>query len=136
LAKALVAFEAGEHEAAAMLAMPRVEALVRALCKEKNVLRSRVQQDQRQGSSTRGHYPQLGALPGQLCPWLDPSWYRFFWTFLVSPFGPNLRNELLHGFTDEVTPNESAPTLLAALRLAMVPLADPAENEDKKSDEA
>jgi hypothetical protein len=46
------------------------------------------------------------------------------WTFLVSPFGPNLRNELLHGFTDEVMPAHAALTILAALRLALVPLPD------------
>lgn len=116
--------------------MPRIETLLRVLCKEKNVLRFRVQRDQRQGPSTRGQYPQLGVLLGQLHPWLDPSWYRFLWTFLVSPFGHNFRNELLHGFTDEVTPAESALTVLAALRLALVPLADHvAENKDEEAGE-
>jgi hypothetical protein len=124
VAKALLAFQHGDYEAAATMAMPRIETLVRALCDEKSVLRFRPQRDQRQGPSTRGQYPQLGALLGQLRPWLDPSWYRFLWTFLVSPFGPNLRNELLHGFTDEVMPAHAALTILATLRLALVPLPD------------
>lgn len=124
LARALLAFQSGNYEAAATMTMPRIEALVRTLCEEKKVLRFRVQRDQKQGPSTRGQYPQLGALLRQLRPWLDPSWYRFLWTFLVSPFGPNFRNELLHGFTEEVTPALAALTLLAALRLALIPLAD------------
>ena len=103
--------------------MPRIETLVRSLCDEKKVLRFRVQRDNKQGRSTRGQFPQLGALLGQLRPWLDPSWYRFFWTFLVSPFGFNFRNELLHGYVDEVGPGHASLTLLAALRLALVPVA-------------
>jgi hypothetical protein len=124
IARALLAFQEGEYEAAATMAMPKIETLVRALCHKKHVLRFRPQRDQRQGPSTRGQYPQLGALLGQLRPWLDASWYRFFWTFLVSPFGPNLRNELLHGLTYEVTPGHAALTILATLRLALVPLPD------------
>lgn len=123
IAKGLLAFQAGNWEEATTVVMPRIETLVRSLCDEKKVLRFRVQRDNKQGRSTRGQFPQLGALLGQLRPWLDPSWYRFFWTFLVSPFGPNFRNELLHGYIDEVGPGHASLTLLAALRLALVPVA-------------
>jgi hypothetical protein len=69
----------------------------------------------------------LGALLAELKPWLDPSWHRFLWTFLVSPFGPNYRNELLHGYVEDVNRVASALTLLAAFRLALIPLSsDPA----------
>lgn len=71
---------------------------------------------------TRGQYPQLGAMLAELESWMDRSWYRFFQTFLVSPLGPNFRNELLHGYTEEVTRRDAALTILAALHLAVVPV--------------
>lgn len=134
IAKGLVAFQTENWEEATTVVMPRIETLVRGLCDEKKVLRFRVQRDARQGPSTRGQFPQLGALLGQLRPWLDASWYRFYWTFLVSPFGPNLRNELLHGYVDEVSPGHAALTILGALRLALVPVA-PGTADDQPATE-
>jgi hypothetical protein len=61
---------------------------------------------------------------------MDRSWNRFLWTFLVSPFGPNYRNELLHGYVDDATRIPAALTILAAIRLALIPLnADPATED-------
>jgi hypothetical protein len=131
VARAILAFQAERYEEATTVAMPRIESLVRALCQEKGVLRFRVQRDQRQGPSTRGQYPQLGALLVQIRPWMDRSWDRYLWTFLVSPFGPNYRNELLHGYVDDATRVPAALTILAALRLALIPLgADHADPPD------
>jgi len=134
LARALLAFQAARYEEAATVAMPRVESLVRALCQEKGVLRYRVQRDQRQGPSTRGQYPQLGALLAEIKPWMDPSWHRYLWTFLVSPFGPNYRNELLHGYVEDVTRITAALTIVAALRLALIPLSADALQPSSSSD--
>ena len=103
LARALLDFQSESYEEATTVAMPKIESLMRELLRERGVLRFRPEREQRQGPSTRGQFPQLGALLGQIKPWLDQSWYRFLWTFLVSPFGPNYRNELLHGFTEDVT---------------------------------
>jgi hypothetical protein len=137
IAKALLAFQAEAFEEAATVAMPRVETMVRALCQEKNVLRFRVQREHKSGRSTRGQYPQLGALLAKLRPWMDPSWDRFLWTFLVSPFGPNFRNELLHGYTEEVTATTASLTIIAVLRLALVPLLPgSAPEEDQGADAA
>ena len=130
LARALLDFQHGSFEEATTVAMPRIESLVRALCQDKGVLRFRVQRDQKDGPSIRGQYPQLGALLVQLRPWMDRSWDRFLWTFLVSPFGPNFRNELLHGYTEEVSRNQAALTILAALRLALVPISSDPVTED------
>jgi hypothetical protein len=123
VARAILAFQAKRYEEATTVAMPRIESMVRALCQEKGVLRFRVQRDQRQGPSTRGQYPQLGALLVEIRPWMDRSWDRFLWTFLVSPFGPNYRNDLLHGYVDDATRIPAALTILAALRLALIPLS-------------
>jgi hypothetical protein len=130
LARAVLSFHAGRYEEATTVAMPRIESLVRALCQAKGVLRFRVQRDQRQGPSTRGQYPQLGSLLVEIKPWMDRSWDRFLWTFLVSPFGPNYRNELLHGYVDDATRTPAALTILAALRLALVPLSADRVTED------
>ena len=130
LARALHAFQAGRYEEATTVAMPRVESLVRALCEEKGVLRFRVQRDQRHGPSIRGQYPQLGSLLVEIKPWMDRSWDRFLWTFPVSPFGPNYRNELLHGYVDDATRIPAALTILAALRLALIPLSVDRVTED------
>jgi hypothetical protein len=131
LARALLDFQSESYEEATTVAMPKIESLVRELLREQGVLRFRPEREQRQGPSTRGQFPQLGALLGQIKPWLDQSWYRFLWTFLVSPFGPNYRNELLHGFTEDVTRIPAALTILAGLRLALVPL-----NSDPETDES
>jgi quinol monooxygenase YgiN len=133
LARALLDFQHESFEEATTVAMPRIESLVRALCQEKGVLRYRVQRDQKDGPSIRGQYPQLGALLVQLRPWMDRSWDRFLWTFLASPFGPNFRNELLHGYTEEVTRTHAALTILAALRLALVPVSSEPAIEDAGS---
>ncbi len=123
VARALLAFGAGRYEEATAVAMPRIETLVRGLCEEKGVLRYRVQREQRQGPSIRGQFPQLGSLLNEIKPWMDPSWHRYLWTFLVSPFGLNYRNELLHGYVEDVTRIAAALTILAALRLALISLS-------------
>ncbi|OIQ79111.1 hypothetical protein GALL_391680 [mine drainage metagenome] len=76
-------------------------------------------QYQVQRGSKRGVYPQLGTLIRDLRPSLDPSWHRFLQTFLVSNFGPNYRNELSHGYVEEVDIHNSAMVLLSALYLAL-----------------
>lgn len=134
LARAILAFQAERYEEATAVAMPRIESLVRALCEEKGILRFRIQRDQRQGPSARGQFPQLGALLVKIKPWLDRSWYRFLWTFLVSPFGPNYRNELLHGYVENVTKTPAALTILGGLRLALVPVNAEPTLEDGDSE--
>ena len=94
------------------------------MCDEKGLLQFRTQRDFKDGRSTRGQFPQLGALLGQLRPWVSPSWFRYLWTYLVSPFGPNFRNELLHGYVDDVSRPAAALSILAALHLALVPMPD------------
>lgn len=115
IAQALVAFGSGRYEDAAVVAMTRVETLTREVCREANRLTYRTQDGR-----SRGGYPQLGALLGNLKDVLDPSWYRFLHTFLVSPFGSNFRNELFHGYVEDVDRVRAALTIVAALYLANV----------------
>jgi len=122
LARAILDFGSGLYEEAATVAMPRIESLVRELCEATERLEFRVQRDQKDRPSIPGQYPQLGALLPKLKDKIDPSWYRFFQTFLVSPSGLNFRNELLHGNVDEVTRSYSALTILGSLYLTLVGL--------------
>ena len=135
ITKGLLRFAAGEYEDAATLVMPKVETLVRALADDKKVLGFRIQRDATRGPSTRGQYPQLGALLAQIEPWNDPSWARFFSTFLVSPFGRNYRNELLHGYIEDATRLDAALTIVSALRLALIPLAEGEASDDEPDEE-
>ena len=95
--------------------MPKVEALVRALVLTCGLPIYRIQREK-----TPGQYPGLGALlPEVRKLGMDESWYRFMHTFLASVAGANERNELLHGFIDEVNEPISALVLLANLYLAV-----------------
>ena len=78
----------------------------------------------------RRPYPTgLGALlPDLRKAGLNESWYRFLHTYLASVAGTNIRNELLHGFVDEITEPASALILTAALYLAVgIELGDTSE---------
>lgn len=116
IGKAFLAYSSGRFEEAAGLAMPKIESLVRARLETMGGLHFRVQQDK-----TRAQYPTLRSLLSDLKPALDPSWHRYFRTFLVSPFGRNYRNELLHGFLEGTTQQDATLLLVAALHLALAP---------------
>lgn len=116
LAEALLAFRGGNFEVSAALAVPRIETLARARLSLLGNLQYQVQR-----GSKRGVYPQLGVLIHELKESLDPSWHRFLYTFLVSNFGPNFRNEFSHGYVDRVEKRYCAMVLLCALYLALTP---------------
>jgi hypothetical protein len=108
---------AGDVEGAAFTAAPRVETLVRELS------RSQLPIFRTQLGLAPGQFPPLGAmLPGLREAGLDESWYRFLHGYLASPTGGNKRNELLHGFIHNPTPELATLVLLAALYLAVGPV--------------
>lgn len=82
--------------AGAYVCVALVERLIRNLALKTGRSLYRVQREKRPGQ-----YPGLGFLLRELRKSLDPSWYRFLWTFLASPAGVNFRNELFHGFVRE-----------------------------------
>lgn len=107
LARAFCHYRQGDAEAAAHVATPRIETMARAALANEPLFRVQRQR-------ARGQFPQLGALLAKLGDRLDPSWVRFLQTFLVSPHGPNFRNELLHGFVDKVHSVQASLVLLCA----------------------
>lgn len=100
LARAFLRWWAGDYEGAAFTVTPRIETLVRNLLLAVNAPLYRLQREQ-----SPGQYPGLGFLLAQLQKrhGLPESWYRYLYTFLANPAaGWNVRNELLHGFLDDV----------------------------------
>ena len=65
-----------------------------------------------------GQYAGLGALlPILQNAGVDESWVRFLQTALAATPGFNFRNDLLHGFVDQMRSGHAALVLLAALYL-------------------
>lgn len=118
MARALTYYWREEHEAAAMIALPRVETAARALLTELGEALFIPQ-----AGSRAGQYPTLGSLLSKLrARGLDESWHRYLRTLLVAPgIGLNVRNDRLHGLDDsDVPPTVAALVILAALHLAFL----------------
>lgn len=112
LAISLLAFQRGDYFSSATRALIAIERLARAQLAVLGVATYRIQ-----SGSRRAGIAQLGGLLIDLEPYLDASWFRFLQTFLVGKFGPNFRNQLLHGYLTEVRAQECALTILCALYL-------------------
>jgi hypothetical protein len=98
MARVLQRYWTGDVEGAAFTAAPRIETITRQLVVALNAGVYRLQRNQRPGQ-----YPGLGVLLGVLRERrLDDSWYRYIYTVTCNPAGMNLRNELSHGFVDNL----------------------------------
>lgn len=117
LARSLQRYWAGDTEGAALTVLPQIEALARNLLLVENVGIYR-----RQRGQTPGQYPGLGFLLDAIAQDRNASWHRFLRTFLASPSGINLRNEVLHGLAQVGLVN-AALLLQAAGYLAVLTLA-------------
>jgi len=114
LARAFNHFFNSDFEAAAYIAAPQIERIVREAVLAVNEPAYRLQRGQ-----TPGQYAGLGALlPILLGAGVSESWIRFIQTVLCAPIGVNYRNELLHGFIDDVYSGNAALVLLAGLYLS------------------
>lgn len=113
LARAFNRYFQGDFEAAGYVATPQVERLVRDIvrCADKPAYRL-------QRGNTPGQYAGLGALlPVLMQVGVNEDWLRFLQTVFANTAGMNFRNNLLHGFVDEVDDGHAALALLAALYL-------------------
>jgi hypothetical protein len=105
----------GDFEGAAYILMPKVEGLVRCIVVQCNMP---VYVTQRR--TKPGQYLGLGALlPVLASLGIDESWFRFLHTFFASVAGFNERNELLHGFIDDVGEVVSSLIILAVIYLSV-----------------
>jgi hypothetical protein len=124
LATALRLYWTHEYTACAHLAAPKVEAAARALLLELNepVFRS----------SVGDKIGQFGGLGGLLDPLVDngfdQDWARFLSTLLLSD-GYNIRNDIAHGFKDDVDRNTAALVIRAAAVLITITFDDTAQRD-------
>jgi len=103
----------GDFEAAGYIGAPQIEGLVRGIVLAVNEPAYRLQRGR-----TPGQYAGLGALlPVFERAGGNDDWVRFLQTAFVATAGMNFRNDLLHGFVDEVQAGHAALVLLAALYL-------------------
>lgn len=122
LARGFLRHFTGDIEGSAYTLTPKVEALIRSIILQCEMPVYRIQRQK-----TPGQYPGMGAmLPVLAKSGIDESWIRFFHTFFASVAGANMRNELLHGFIDDVSEPTSALIILAAIYLTVgLQLIDP-----------
>ncbi|MEU5214692.1 hypothetical protein AB0G79_00615 [Streptomyces sp. NPDC020807] len=119
LAKSFLLYWVGEYEACVHLAVPKVEAAVRALLLELNEPVYRVSV-----GDSKGQFPGLGALLDPLIEaGFDPDWTRFLKTFLLGD-GMNVRNFVAHGFMDDVSRETAALALRACSLLVLIASED------------
>ncbi|SEP53810.1 DUF4209 domain-containing protein [Amycolatopsis saalfeldensis] len=121
LADALTRYWRQDYEACTYVLAPKIETMLRTLAR---AIDEPVYQTQRK--NTPGKYVGLGTLLSTLGKHgLDESWDSYLSTLLAGPTGWNLRNELAHGFVDQVSAPMAALLVQAALYVAsLVPRAD------------
>lgn len=113
LARAFNRYFQDDFEAAGYTATPQIERLVRDIVLAVNEPAYRLQR-----GKTPGQYAGLGALlPVLQRAGVNESWLRFLQTVFAATAGMNFRNDLLHGFVDEIHAGHAALALLAALYL-------------------
>lgn len=113
LARAFNRYCQDDFEAAGYTATPQIERPVRDIVLAVNEPAYRLQR-----GKTPGQYAGLGALlPVLQRAGVNESWLRFLQTVFAATAGMNFRNDLLHGFVDEIHAGHAALALLAALYL-------------------
>lgn len=125
ISRAFARFWAGDVEGAAFTITPRIEALVRNLLIESNegIYRTR-------RNRTPGQYPGLRFLLDKLLDLgMDPSWYRLILVICAHAVGFNIRNELAHGFVDNIGEPETALLLQVAAYIASLAPASRPEDD-------
>lgn len=113
IARSFIRFFEGDAEGAVYTAVPKIETLTREL-----VVALDLPTYQTQRVTRPGQYPGLGALLPSLKDAIPESWWRYLNSYIASPLGDNVRNEVLHGFVDEFSETTAALVLIAALYLA------------------
>ncbi|MGH8996622.1 MAG: hypothetical protein ACRDYB_11410 [Acidimicrobiales bacterium] len=113
LTRAFNRYFQGDVEAAVYVAAPQIERLVRDIVLAVNEPAYRLQR-----GKIPGQYAGLGALlPVLQRAGGNEDWLRFLQTVFAATAGMNFRNDLLHGFVDQVHAGHAALVLLAALYL-------------------
>ncbi|NDZ77824.1 DUF4209 domain-containing protein [Streptomyces sp. SID10853] len=114
LARAFIRYWAGDAEGSAFTIIPRIETMVRNLVIAMDRGVYRLQRDQKPGQ-----YPGLGYLLDILkAHGMEESWHRCVLTVCANPAGGwNIRNEMAHGFIDNLGMPAAAVVLQIAIYL-------------------
>ena len=107
-------FWAGRHDEAILVALPRVEAVVRRMAAITGAIVYTPPQGDRAGA-----LKALGEVLRILRGRIEESWWQAFWFILVDPIGLNLRNEYVHGLRSEGSPQDAALILHLAAHLRL-----------------
>jgi hypothetical protein len=116
VAKAFLHFWNDDYESCIAVALPKIETAVRALLLElgEPIFRTQL-------GSNPGDYSSLHELLRKLEDLaLDESWAYFLRWLLISPHGPNLRNDFAHGLVKNFSPVNAALVLKAATMLSTI----------------
>ncbi len=115
IARALLLFWDDQPDEASHLLVPRLEAVIREMCRQAGLAIIR---------EPRGRDPggvrTLGDLLSALKGHLDESWRRYLVNLLVDPVGTNLRNRISHALLNQATREEAAALLHAACFLRLL----------------
>lgn len=124
LSRSLSHYWRGDMEAAAYIAVPRIEAAVRLILKEFDVAIYQTQIGERPGM-----YPQLANMISLLPEIdMDEDWIYFLEWFLVSHAGKNFRNQIAHGRVRSISPSDAALSIRALMLVTA--LAGPGQTDD------
>ncbi len=114
LSRAFEHFWAGRHDEAILVALPRIEAILRRTARAMGGVVFRPPEANRPGGlKTLGEVLRL--LQGKV----DDGWWQSFWFVLADPIGLNLRNEYSHGLRDEGDAIDAALVLRLAAHLRL-----------------
>jgi hypothetical protein len=114
----------GQPDEASHLLVPRLEAIIREMCRQAGLAIIREPRGRKPGG-VRLLGDLLNALEGSL----DESWRRYLANLLIDPIGTNLRNRIAHALIPTVAREQTAVLVHAAcfLRLLAPDEGSPAE---------
>lgn len=114
-ARGFVLFWADQPDEASHIVVPRLEAVIREMCRQAGMAIIREPRGR-----TPGGVRLLGELLFSLQGRLDESWRRYLVNLLVDPVGTNLRNRIAHALVPKATRQEAALLLHAACFLSLL----------------
>lgn len=124
IARCFIRYWTRDYEGATFTIAPKIETLLRNLVLNLDAGVYRLQRQEKPGQ-----FPGMGALLGVLKDrGLDESWYRNILTICANPAGgPNLRNELAHGFVHAASAPAAAVLIQCVLYLSFLRVNEPVQ---------
>lgn len=122
-------FWAGRYDEAILVALPRIETILRRTARAMGSVVFRPPEADRPGG-----LKMLGEVLRLLDGKVDEGWRQAFWFVLADPLGLNLRNEYSHGLRDPGDAVDSALVLQIAAHLRLRTLEPARDNLDSSED--